>query len=111
MIPSGSSSNASRGRGGGGSRSHSHSRHGGGRRGSKDGGDDMRNRPLTTVPTFFNVAFDAQKMGTRVLCADFICGGKGIYFCLGFSHFGRKLIAMLNKARASESNLICYKKQ
>jgi len=47
MIPSGSSSNASHGRGGGGSRSHSHSRsHSGGRRGSKDGGDDMRNRPL-----------------------------------------------------------------
>jgi len=79
MIPSGSSSNASRGRGGGGSRSrsHSHIRHGGGRRGSKDGGDDMRNRPLTTVPTFFGVAFDAQKMGTRVLHADFICGCKG----------------------------------
>lgn len=110
MIPSGSSSNASRGRGGGGSRSHSHTRHGGGRRGSKDGGDDMRNRPLTTVPTFFNVAFDALKMGTRVLCADFICGCKGVYFCLGFPHFGRKLIAMLNKATASEINLICYKK-
>ena len=94
MIPSGSSSNASRDRGGGGSRSHSHSRHGGGRRGSKDGGDDMRNRPLSTVPTFFNVAFAAQKMGTRVLCADFICSCKGIYFCLGFPHFGRKLIAM-----------------
>jgi len=94
MIPSGSSSNVSRGRGGGGSRSrsHSHSRHGGGRRGSKDGGDDMRNRPLTTVPTFFGVAFDAQKMGTRVLCADFICGCKGGYlFLLGFSPFRPKV--------------------
>lgn len=59
MIPSESSSNASRGHGGGGS--HSHSRHGGRRRGSKDGGDDMRNRPLTTVHTFFNVAFGIQK--------------------------------------------------
>jgi len=108
MIPSGSSSNASRGRGGGGS--HSHSRHRGGRRGSKDGGDDMRNRPLTTVPTLFNVAFDAQKMGTRFLCADFICGCKGTYFYLGFPHFGRKLIAMPIKATASEINLIWYNK-
>lgn len=110
MFPSGSSSNASRCHGGGGSRSRSHSRHGGGRRGSKDGGDDMRNRPLTTVPTFFDVAFDAQKMGTCVLCVEFICGCKGIYFCLGFPHFGRKLITLLNKATASEVNLICYKK-
>lgn len=86
MIPSGSSS---RGRGGGGS--HSRSRHCGGRRGSKDGGDDMRNRPLTTVPMFFNVAFDAQKMGTRVLCEARICGCKGICFLPVFSPFRPKV--------------------
>lgn len=76
MVPSGSSSNASSDRSDGGSHSHSHSRHGGGRRRSKDGGDDMRNRPLTTMHTFFNVTFEAQKMGTRVLCLDFIYGCK-----------------------------------
>jgi hypothetical protein len=69
MIPTGSSSNANRGRRGGGSRSRS--RHGGGRRGSKDGGDDKRNWPLSIVHTFIDLAFDAQTMRTHVLCGDF----------------------------------------
>jgi hypothetical protein len=49
-------------------------------------------------------------MGTHALSADFIYGCKGVYFCLGFPHFGRKSIAMLKKATASKFNLICYKK-
>jgi hypothetical protein len=40
-----------------------------------------------------------QKMGTRILCAHFICGCKGIYFCLGFPHFGRKLVAIWIRPR------------
>jgi hypothetical protein len=94
MIPSWSSSNANRGRGGGGSRSRSHS-HGGERRGSKDGGDDKRNWPLSTVHTFIKLAFEAQKMRTHDLRADFSYGCKDTYLCLVCPLFGGKLIAML----------------